>query len=95
MYIVNEDLPTRCWECPIKYNCNEWNNVLTQIKPNMSDKDILKMVQPMNGKYCKIIYNVPRWIEKLYVKWFMGECRHLCILCKHKEMCYEEWNYGK
>lgn len=24
-----------------------------------------------------------------YRKWIQGECRHLCLLCKHKRLCLE------
>lgn len=25
-----------------------------------------------------------------YRKWIKGDCRHLCILCRHKKLCAEE-----
>lgn len=25
-----------------------------------------------------------------YRKWIKGDCRHLCILCKHKKLCAEQ-----
>lgn len=41
--------------------------------------------------YIKMRYNnvITRITKILYVKWVKGECRHLCCLCKYKNMCYD------
>ena len=28
-------------------------------------------------------------LKILYVKWIMGECRHLCCACKFHNMCFD------
>ena len=31
-----------------------------------------------------------KWLIKvLYVKWIMGECRHLCCVCKFHNQCFD------
>ena len=32
-------------------------------------------------------------LKKIFIKYVIGECRHICIICKYKNMCdscYEE-----
>lgn len=30
---------------------------------------------------------VKRIIKILYIKWVLGQCRHLCILCEYRDEC--------
>lgn len=32
---------------------------------------------------------VQRSIKIFRIKWIKGECRHLCLLCKYRNECYD------
>ena len=34
-----------------------------------------------------------KWLKKhvkiFYIKYVLGQCKHICLLCEYKEICYE------
>ena len=32
-----------------------------------------------------------KWINIIIIKWIMGECHHLCCMCKYRNQCEEDF----
>lgn len=87
MYIIDEKLPKDCFECKFRTRCNVWEAFLKlPINPDELDIDDLDYLKPMVFTSCKI-KPIPQLIQKLYIKWVMKSCRHLCLFCNHKNKC--------
>lgn len=28
-----------------------------------------------------------KWIKKQYIKYILGQCKHICLLCKYRHDC--------
>lgn len=87
MYIVRDDVPYSCFQCPHRGKCDVWESLLN-LPPEVADNviDNLEYFKPEMNYHCKI-YRVPKWLENLYTKWWRGECRHLCLFCKYRKEC--------
>ncbi|MBO7691152.1 MAG: hypothetical protein J6T10_00780 [Methanobrevibacter sp.] len=87
MYIVDEKLPKDCFECKFRTRCNVWESFL-KLPLNMQEINIddLDYLRPMVFSTCRL-HPIPSIIQKLYMKWYMRKCMHLCLFCKHKNKC--------
>lgn len=87
MYIVKDELPKSCFDCPFRSSCSVWEHLLSMpadiAEIVMEDLDKFK---PEMNYSCKL-YHVQNRFENFYTKWVIGECRHICIFCKYKKEC--------
>ena len=46
-----------------------------------------------------MIYKIKRWLKKEYIKYILGQCKHICFLCEFKDECIphfvDEYEYWK
>ena len=85
MYLVKEDLPESCIRCPFQSKCDVWSAIIEQ----MSEEQFMDFPTPLPTQYpcCKLINPLPHFIMKFWRKWIRGECRNICIFCRHKKRC--------
>ena len=38
-----------------------------------------------------IMKKLKRTLKVLYIKWIMGQCRHLCCVCKFHNQCFDNF----
>lgn len=43
----------------------------------------------------KLVKNIKRYAPIWKQKWIKGECRHLCALCRHREVCKKDMGLNK
>ena len=87
MYIVLEELPKNCFDCKFRTKCNVWEKFLKlPFNDYGIEQEDLRYLKPTVFSVCRL-RPIPLLIQKLYVKWHMKQCRHLCLFCKFKKQC--------
>lgn len=94
MYIVNDNMPKDCFECPFRTKCNVWEDFLKlPINEANIEIDSVMFLKPTVFRACKI-QRIPNKVMRFYLKWGKRLCRHLCLYCKHKKYC-DLYNYSR
>ena len=87
MYIIMDEPPKTCFECPVRSKCSVWERFLL-LPTDIGEVKLehLEYFKPEHNFFC-LLNLVPKKQEKFYRKWVKGECRHLCLFCKYRKEC--------
>lgn len=89
MYMVDIELPENCLRCPLQTKCGVWVQIF-DAKYDLKFMDI-PTPQPKQFSCCLFKAKIPKILSILYYKWIKKECPHICLFCKHRKECKEEW----
>ena len=39
----------------------------------------------------KVMNKLKKWFKRQYIKFILGQCKHLCLWCEYKEECFSNF----